>query len=98
MKESVGDGDDANLAALHVKNLRTGVARGRSLLRADGEGEQDDRHGLPHASREVFVHSASIQMSPARIVALRSRRGSQITAPQSLVFVAKIIIVYRSYI
>ena len=61
MKESVGDGDDANLAALHVKNLRAGVARGRSLLRADGEGEQDDRHGLPHASREVSVHSASIR-------------------------------------
>src|SRR6187402_1435842 len=44
------DGDDANLSALDVEYLRTRVARRRGLLRADGEGEQDDGHGLPHAS------------------------------------------------
>jgi hypothetical protein len=42
MKKSVGDGDDANLAALHVEHLRTRVARRRGLLRADGEGEQNN--------------------------------------------------------
>ena len=55
MEESGGDGDDANLAALHVEDLRAACRRNSRFLRLDDcrhENKADDQQHTPlHSHR-----------------------------------------------
>jgi hypothetical protein len=59
VEQATRHGHDADLAALHIKDLRAGIARWRGLLGADGQSEQDGGDDVRHGSHEVLLHNAS---------------------------------------